>query len=117
MGTYSKKQLTEIVKGAFKCSPNEAAFYGASNGTFLNQQQYDKVLKLDKENKTNNAEAYEKFENPALSKDDDADDKAEAKAQAKAEADAKKAAEAEAKAQAKAEADAKKAAAKAGAGK
>lgn len=95
MAEYSDKQLEKLVAGAFKCSPREKVFYGAKNGTFYNQKQYDK---LDDKMKS----VLKKFENPALKKDDVADEKAAAKAAAAKEEAEKKKAEAEAKKAAKA---------------
>ena len=97
---YSQKQLQDLVAGAFQCSPNEPAFYGSGNGTFLNTRQY---AKLDEKAKAD----YMEFKNPRFaSEDEDAKAaKAEAAAQKKAEAEAK-AAEAVAKKKAEAEAKA-----------
>jgi membrane protein involved in colicin uptake len=99
MAEYSNNKLIEISKGVFKCSPNEKAFYASSNGTFLNEEQYNKLHVSDRMK-------YLKIENPALKKADSESEDNAAKERAKAEAEAKKAA-------AKAEAEAKKAAAKA----
>lgn len=83
MAEYNKKQLAELVAGAFKCSPNEEAFYGSVSGTFLNQDQYSK---LDEKSKGD----YTRFENPKLkTSSEDADTKAEAAAKKAEEAAAK----------------------------
>lgn len=102
---YSEKQLAELVKGAFKTSPKEPAFYGAGNGTFLNTRQYAKLSDKDKAD-------YKEFKNPAFEAPSKGDvDAAKAEAAAKKESDAqakKDAAEAKAaEAKAKKDADAK----------
>lgn len=88
MSKYSQKQLEELLKGVFKTSPGLTHMYGADNGTFLNENQYNK---LDDKAK----ESYTKFNNPALKSEEDEEAAAAKKAEAaekKAKAAAKKAA-------------------------
>lgn len=107
MSTYTKAQLATLAAGSFKCSPAMERLYGASNGTFLNQEQYNKLDDKDKDK-------YIKFDNPALAEaDPEVEAEKAAKAEAKLQARAAEAAAKLAAAQAKKQADADKAAAKA----
>jgi hypothetical protein len=59
---YTKTQLEELAKGAFTCSPTVEAFYAASNGTFMNEEQYKKAS----EQKGFKESDYTKITNPNL---------------------------------------------------
>jgi hypothetical protein len=101
---YTEKQLAKLIEPAFKNSP-EPAFWGSSNGTFLNSRQLAKLEDKDKAD-------YIEFKNPKLAAPS-AEEVEAAKATAKAE---KEAAAATAKAEkeaAAAKAKAEKEAAKA----
>jgi hypothetical protein len=40
MSKYSEDQLKKLAEGTFKTSPHTTHLYASSNGTFLNEQQY-----------------------------------------------------------------------------
>jgi hypothetical protein len=86
MNKYSEKQLIELSKGVFQCSPNQDLVYANSAGTFYNENQYKN---LEKDMKDDCVE----IKNPALTSVDTlVEETEEQKAAAKkAEADAKKA--------------------------
>jgi colicin import membrane protein len=120
MAEYSVNQLKKLSEEVFRTSPHEKVVYAASNGTFLNQDQYDKLKRQvdneeDDKKKTSgkkHVDSITKIDNPFMTSEQaeavdakkaEKDSAAAAKVKELKEKEAKRQADADAKAKAKEE--------------